>query len=76
MTANEEAREATQVMLQVHREGLKGWRDAGSHRSKVDQVLNIAHQHPSQCIWRRQARAPQQPRGGRRGASCDQGSTI
>src|SRR5258706_6954213 len=44
---------ATQVMLQVHREGMRG---CGTYTrevaaAKVDQVLGIArkHQHPLQC---------------------------
>jgi ATP-dependent Clp protease adaptor protein ClpS len=44
---------ATQVMLQVHREGMgfAGRTCARSPRQKVDQVIDLArrHQHPLQC---------------------------
>ena len=45
--------EATQVMLQIHREGMGvcGTYTREVAAAKVDQVLNIArrHQHPLQC---------------------------
>ena len=48
---------ATQVMLQVHREGMGvcGTYTREVAATKVDQVVNIArkHQHPSSARWRR-----------------------